>query len=336
MSETRVDTRFDADPVPLAEARTLLRAHPAVDLHCDTVDRALRGVDLFEREPGGAHAGPPRLVEGGVGAAVYVLWIPPHLGRERGWAHLARMVDRLERTRIRLEGPLAALELVPALEDARVLIGDGTDRAMHERVQQLAAWGMRYVTPTWNTGNLWATSCEDTRRGVGLTPRGRDLVRALDGAGIRVDVSHLSDVAAAEVLELAGRPPIASHSSARAVCPHRRNLTDDLARRVAGRGGIIGVNVHRPFVAIVPGDATIARVVDHVEHLWRVAGDEAVAIGSDFDGIPIGPRGLEHAGRLPHLIAALLVRGHSAGRLARFAGDNARRRLGIGLQGAAA
>lgn len=311
----------------LADARALLARHPAVDLHCDTIDRALRGIDPFDTRLDGAHAGPPRLLEGGFGVAVYVFWIQAHLGPTRGWAHVQRMAAELARVRDRLTGPLADLTLVPALEDARVLLGDGSERALRDRVDALAAWGTCYVTPTWNTGNAWATSCEDTRRGVGLTPRGRDLVARLDDAGIRVDISHLSDRAAEDVLVHARLAPIASHSSARSLCPHGRNLTDALARKVAERGGVIGVNVHRLFLTTAQLDATVDDVVRHIEHLWHVVGDSAVVLGTDFDGIPQGPPGFEHAGRLPELVARLMERGHDLERLVRFVQENARRVL---------
>jgi membrane dipeptidase len=327
MTETRRDTTFDADPDALGEARALLAEHPAVDLHCDTVDRALKGVDVFEPWPRGAQAGPPCLEEGGVGTAIYVLWIPPHLGPDRALAHLHRMKRALDETRRRLADDGSSLSLLTALEDARVLLGDGSEAATSTRVSEIAAWGVRYVTPTWNTGNRWASSCEDTRGEVGLTRRGHELVAALDGAGIRVDLSHLSDRAAFDVLDAAALAPIASHSSARAICPHARNVSDELARRIAMRGGVVGVNVHRSFLAIAPSDATLARVVRHVEHLWSVAGEEAVALGTDFDGIPRGPAGLEHAGRLPHLVGTLLSRGHDRQRIVRLVSANARRVL---------
>lgn len=300
--------------LPLAEARALLAEHPAVDLHVDTLQHALCGVDLASsRVP---HASPARLAEGGFGGAVYAMWPPPHLGAER--AHV-RVTDMLAALRRLVDGEWGRrLRLLPGLEDARVL------EVHPQLIDALAAAGGTYVTLTWNTGNRWATSCYDSRS-EGLTDAGRTLVAKLDAAGLRADVSHLSDRAARDTLAAAERSPIASHSGARAVCPHPRNVSDDLARAIAERGGVIGVNVYPVFLDLFLARGTLDAVVRHVEHLWHVAGEEAVAFGSDFDGITRVPADLSGSDGFPALVATLLSRGHAPARVARFAGGNARR-----------
>ncbi len=316
----------------LPAAAELLQAAPAVDLHCDTLGRALDGDDL--RRSTAAQASPTRLRAGGIGVAVYALWVPPHIGTERGWEHATRMMNHLrllgashDDVAITPEavGDEKCVSLYPALEDGRLLSGHA------ERIAALVSWGVRYVTLTWNTGNKLATSWQDLRAAsLGLTEEGRTVIEALDAAGVRVDISHLSDEAAREVLAGAARlAPLATHSCSRALRPHARNLPDELARAVADRGGVIGVNFHRPLLAVASGEAGVWDAVAHIEHFWRVAGEEAVAIGSDFDGIPSGPVGLERADRLPRLFAALLSRGHARARLRRFARGNALRALSL-------
>jgi membrane dipeptidase len=317
-------------PSCLREARELLRRWPAIDLHTDTLGLTPHHADLLG--PNGAQADPARLEAGGFGAAVYAVWIPAHLGPTRGWSHAESLMRRLEMLETRAPERIAVgarsrgapLRLLPAIEDARVL------SAHPERVDALAAWGICYVTLTWNAGNRWATSWEDTRGGAeGLTDAGHELVEALDARGILPDLSHLSDRAAFDVIAASRRPPLVSHSSARVVCGHPRNVSDALARAVADRGGVIGINFHRPFLRRGAAEASLDDAVAHIEHLWRVAGEETVAIGSDFDGIPRGPIGLEGADRFPSLVARLLERGHATERDRKLAHANGRRILGL-------
>lgn len=301
------------EPAALAEARALLARHPAIDLHVDTVMRARTGDALATDER--LHASPPKLDAGGFGGAVYAMWIPAALDRARGWTLCEAMMDGLRAARsIPTSRPLV---LRPALEDARVL-QDHLDR-----VSTLADWGAQYVTLTWNTGNRFAASCEDLRPGMGLTPLGRELVARLDDAGIATDVSHGSDTTVRDVLATAKVTPIASHSSARAVHDHPRNLSDELLRAIADRGGVVGLNLHRPFLGRATRRMGVEAAVAHVEHLWNVAGDAAVALGTDFDGIPEGPVDLPDAASLPTLIAALFARGHRPERMARLVRENA-------------
>jgi len=313
--------RDDHESGALAEAYALLAQHPAVDLHVDTLGHG-SARDILKN--GALHAAPMRAKEGCFGVLVTASWIPPHLEGERGWALWEKMMAELLvlRSSIAAEpdrGP--ALRLVAALEDARMLASDSRG------VDRLASSGVVYVTLVWNTGNVFATSWEDTRSTVGLTAAGKDLVEALASRHVRVDLSHLSDRAARDVIEISPEPPLASHSSARALSPHPRNVSDALARAIAARGGVVGVNVYPAFLGLETRRVTIEHVADHVEHLRNVAGEEAVAFGSDFDGISLVPSGLEGSHRFPHLLACLLRRGHSTGFLARFARSNALRVL---------
>lgn len=317
-----LDGRVTNSTTPsLDEARELLRRSPAVDLHTDTLAAAVDGADLLA-EPS-TQADPLRLVDGGFGDVIYAAWIPPHLGPVGGWELVERFMAALDDLRSRVRAAELPLRTWSALEDARSLA------AGPSRVDRLARWGVRYVTLTWNNGNRFATSCEDTRTG-GLTAAGRELVAALDDRGIVVDVSHASDATIDDVLAAAKRPPIASHSSSRALRRHPRNVSDRHARAIADRGGVIGVNVFPFFIDDVYGSAAVDDVAAHVEHLWDVAGEDAVAFGSDFDGIPDPPRELVDASEFPRLIACLLDRGHAATRIEKFARTNAVRALTLG------
>jgi membrane dipeptidase len=306
------------DSEALGDARSLLAEHPAVDLHVDTLGHGSAQDILTSRS---LHASPARLLAGGFGVAVYACWIPPHLAGPRGWDRWRAMTTTLASITTSFDTAARSPALVPALEDARILEHD------RDGASSLARSGAAYVTLTWNTGNRFATSCEDTRTGAGLTDAGRTLVGALAEQHIRVDLSHLSDRAASEVLDLSPEAPIASHSSARALCPHPRNLSDLLARRIADRGGVIGVNVYPTFLSRHTRRVDVNAVADHVDHLRRVSGEESVAFGSDFDGISLVPRGLEGSDAFPALLATLASRGCRREFLVRFARTNALRVL---------
>ena len=154
--------------------------------------------------------------------------------------------------------------------------------------------GARIMTLTWNFENELAwpniidmetgTSTPETVNG--LTERGREFVAEMERLGMILDVSHLGDAGFWAVAECSERPFIATHSNARAVCPHTRNLTDEMLRAVADRGGITGINFCGAFLD--PGEkpySTVHWMGEHIEHIRRVGGIDMIALGSDFDGI---------------------------------------------------
>lgn len=168
-----------------------------------------------------------------------------------------------------------------------------------DRVDTLTRDGVRMVTLTWNGENEIASGSVTEH---GLSDFGREAVRALEGAGILVDVSHLNDRGFADLLSIAQKPFVASHSNARAVCPNVRNLTDDMIRKLADRGGVMGLNFCPDFLEEKPvgeeNPGTVAAVVRHAEHIAKVGGVEVLGLGSDFDGIPThaqlpGAQGME-------------------------------------------
>jgi membrane dipeptidase len=175
-----------------------------------------------------------------------------------------------------------------------------------------AARGLRVLAPVHTWANELASSSGDPRPAeFGLTPRGRELVRAASRLGIALDVSHASDRATREILALAaesGSPVVATHSNARALADHPRNLADAELRAIAKTGGVVGVNFHSAFLTR-GGKATLADVVAQVKYLVRVMGAEHVAIGSDFEGEIRPPAELADVRGYQRLAAALLAAG---------------------------
>lgn len=224
--------------------------------------------------------------------------------------------------------------------------------------------GVRYMTLTHDDNTDWADSATDEPAHGGLTAFGRDVVREMNRIGMLVDLSHVSADTMRDALAVATAPAIFSHSSARALCSTPRNVPDDVLETLAGNGGVCMAVFAPDFVSqecwdwreaagaaaaaegvdktdlerFVPWAAayaerhpkpvaTLAQVVDHLEHLREVAGVEHIGIGGDYDGVPALPVGLEDVSRYPALFEALAERGWSDDDLTAVAGRNVLRAL---------
>ncbi len=172
---------------------------------------------------------------------------------------------------------LDAQNILLTLEDC------GAVQSRHERIDALYAAGARLAAPIWNDENCFGTPNAPHPQPYGLTPFGIEAVSHFEKIGIIVDVSHMSDEAFWDVFRTAQKPFIASHSNARAICAHPRNLTDDMLRALADAGGVCGLNFYPIFVTGSYA-CTAAQVALHAAHIKKTAGCETIAIGSDFDG----------------------------------------------------
>ena len=191
-----------------------------------------------------------------------------------------------------------------------------------EQLQTAAGWGVRLVNMVWNHANVLGGSCADDPD-RGLSPQGRNFLRELERLGVYADVSHLSDPGFWDVFRMTERPMVASHSDARALCPHRRNLTDDMFRAVRDTGGVVGLNLYRDFV----GGASMDALVAHAEHFLSLGGEKTLCIGGDLDGsrtLAAGMRGMED---VPQLYRALEKRGYGKALLEDIFWNNLRRLL---------
>jgi membrane dipeptidase len=212
--------------------------------------------------------------------------------------------------------------------------------------------GVRYATLTWNCHNKYADAALETSAGFkttvakpywhGLSPAGRDLIKEMNRMGMLVDLAHVSQDTMRDVLVGNGdgtwngslAPPIFSHSSAYSICPHPRNVPDDILHLVKQRNSVVMVNFSPGFVSCKPGktpqdlpidfpaNATLAQVVRHIMHIGELIGYDHVGIGTDYDGIESAPTGLEDVSKFPNLIAELLRQGVSDEDAAKIAGRN--------------
>jgi membrane dipeptidase len=210
---------------------------------------------LVEHQPG-RHADLPRLREGGVDAVVFALYVPPSLDPERGWQHA------LELHRISVEHVEAApgMEIAVSAEDVRrawhrgvvsVLFGleNGRPLILPGTLDECGKMGVRYVTLTHMASHEWCDASTDQARHGGLSSEGEGIVWEMTRRGIVPDVSHVSDDAVLNVLEVSHIPIVASHSSSRVLCDHPRNLPDAQVREIARKDGLVMANSYPAFVS---------------------------------------------------------------------------------------
>ena len=324
----------------LAAARDLLRRFPLVDGHND-LPWAIR--EQFGRDPVRARlSGPvattqtdlPRLAEGHVGAQFWSVYVPASLAGDTAVTAVLEQIDLVHRMiraypeRLELATTAADVERVFAAGKIASLLGAEGGHAIASSLgvlRALYALGVRYLTLTHNNNVGWADAATDEPEAGGLTDFGREVVREMQRIGMLVDLSHVAVSTMHDTLDIAQAPVIFSHSSARAVCDHPRNVPDDVLTRLAGNHGVCMVTFVPFFVSpdcarwqagllaeldrrgldrrdisswetVVPHwqaahpvpEATLAQVADHIEHVRAVAGIEHVGLGGDYDGFQPG------------------------------------------------
>lgn len=153
-----------------------------------------------------------------------------------------------------------------------------------DNIRMFKEMGVRYITLCHNGDNDICDSARGKAEWNGLSPFGREVVRTMNEQGIMVDISHAAEQTVYDVLEISSSPIIASHSSARALCNHPRNLTDDQLKAIADKGGVIQVCLYKGFIHEDAEQASLSDVIRHIEHIIQITGIDHVGIGSDFDG----------------------------------------------------
>ncbi|HEX2947420.1 MAG TPA: dipeptidase [Clostridia bacterium] len=187
-------------------------------------------------------------------------------------------------------------------------------------LRQLYKLGVRSMLLTWNHRNLLADGAEETHGG-GLSVFGRQVVYEMERLGMIIDVSHLCENSFHDVMEIVTKPVIASHSNARAVCDHARNLDDRQLMEIKDNGGVVGINFYTHFLNNT-SKATIDDILRHIEHICSVTGEDHIGLGTDYDGIETAPEGLESTHLLPVLFERMAQLNYSSGFIEKFAGLN--------------
>lgn len=305
---------------------------PYFDAHCDTVSCCL-GLDVSLRE----NALQLDLCRGrgfSRRAQFFALYHDAAKAPPDGmWAQCLRLYDRFcretEQNADLIRHCRTGAEVddaVAAGQEAALLSIEGADLldCEAERISLVASWGVKLINLTWNRANpLSGTHREEPDRG--LSEQGRGFVRELETQDVYADVSHLSDAGFWDLVKMARRPIVASHSNARAVCPHSRNLTDDQFRAIRDLGGVAGLNFCPAFV-----DETrpsLEGLIRHVEHFLALDGEKTLCIGGDLDGCEPAPVGIGGEEDVPRLYEALRQRGYDRALLEDIFWNNLRRLL---------
>jgi membrane dipeptidase len=316
----------------------------------------------------------PRLRAGMVGGQFWSVWIPVEITGARAVETTIEQIDLVKRLAAKYPDDL---ELALTAADVRRIHRAGRIAALigieggHQIDNSLAVLrqmydlGARYMTLTHVLNTAWADAATDTPAHHGLTAFGEEVVREMNRLGMLVDLSHVSPDTMRAALAVSAAPVMFSHSSARALVDHPRDVPDDVLALDAKNGGVVMVNFAPGYVSAARNQwdadraaeearyssppyggmyigqperakaalaewerahpkpvTTLEQVADHIEHIRRTAGVDHVGIGSDFDGIPEGPRGLESVDRFPALLIELMRRGWTDGDIAKVAGEN--------------
>jgi membrane dipeptidase len=328
-----------------SQVKKITKSAILIDTHNDIPSFTIDGADIGNSPTTQTYI--QRLKEGGVGAVFFSAYVAATYVIGNHSANRAlQMIDTIRHDIIdrypdTFQFALTADDIVRAHRKHKIaaLIGIEGGHAIEDSPRLLRDYyrlGVRYMTLThWNT-NDWADSSGDINNPDvvhhnGLTPLGKDIVREMNRLGMMVDISHTADRTFWDALETSQAPIIASHSSCRAVTNVPRNLTDDMIRALAKKGGVMQINFYCSFVSQKSADApsggpmpraTIDDVVAHIDHARQVGGIDVVGIGSDFDGITCTPVGLDDVSKFPNLTRALLEKGYSPSDIKKIYGGN--------------
>lgn len=267
-----------------------------IDMHCDTLLECYRNPTHTLSNNSG-HISIDKLLQGNALAQFFAIFISPKEKALMGPYEIFNQVYETYTTQLELNSnyikpALCVEDILSNAKDSKVsailAVEDGVileDKI--ERVQEVFDKGVRLITLTWNFENAigYPSSDDPSEHNRGLKPFGIEVVEEMNRLGLLVDVSHLSEGGFYDVAKYSKKPFVASHSCARALCNHRRNLTDEQLKTLGNQGGLVGVNFYSAFLKEDSEYATIDQIVEHVKYMVDKAGIESVGLGSDFDGI---------------------------------------------------
>ena len=341
--------KFVLDFVVTDEAREIHDAGMLFDGHNDLpwtlrmrADSSFDKVDISQ--PTEFHTDIERLVEGGLKAQFWSVYVPAST-MAGGNAHITTL-EQIDLVHRMCERYPEVFELALTADDVERIVADGKIASLigveggHSienslaRLRELYDRGARYMTLTHSRNLDWADSCTDEPRVGGLNDFGEEVVREMNRLGMLVDLSHVTPECMEKALAVSEAPVIYSHSSAKAICDHPRNVPDDVLQLTAENGGVVMVNFYTGFV-LPRGVTKIDRrargdfriIVDHIDHIVKVAGIDHVGIGSDYDGISRLPRGADDVSYYPWITQELLNRGYTREDIHKILGGNVLRAL---------
>ncbi len=374
----------DAGPTISAKARQIHESALVIDTHADTPQRFLdENYDIGSTDPKDhGHVSLDKAKAGNLGAEFFSIWVEPETNQGHFARHTLDLIDSVYEQAARHPDRMMMAFSVDDIERAHkqkklaALLGIEGGHSIENDIHLLRDFyrlGVRYMTLSWSNTNEWADSSGDINNPKiehhnGLSDFGKEVVLEMNRLGMLVDISHVADKTFYDTIAVTKAPVIASHSSARALTNHPRNMTDDMLRAVAKNGGVVQVNFYNAFIdedyrkaaeaqakdrdaAVKAYDdqmkaagktvtyldndrierewaAKIPRppfksLMDHIDHIAKVAGVDHVGLGSDFDGVSgATPQGIDSAADLPKITQALLDRGYSADDIRKILGGN--------------
>lgn len=360
----------------LARAKALHRAIPMIDTHNDLPEmlRERAHNDLAKMNPEdrleNIDTDLPRLKQGLVGGQFWAAYVPASFADRGGAGYALEQIDVIRRMTAQspsLGWATTATDIARVHAGGQIasLIGIEGGYAIENSLANLRMFyelGVRYLTLTHGGNTAWADAATEAPRHGGLTKFGEEVVREMNRVGMMVDISHVSDGTMSDAIRVSEAPVIFSHSSARALANHARNVPDSILALMPKNRGIVMVNIfpgfvnaiaaeqaagildrERDFNARYPDDpkrasseylawltktmnemepGTLAEVADHVDHIIKVAGIDHVGYGADFGSLTNHPKGLEDVSRYPYLTAELLRRGYTDEQVKKIIGGN--------------
>ncbi len=361
-----------------------------IDTHADTPQRFLdENYDIGSTDPKDpGHISLDKAKAGNLGAEFFSIWVEPETNQGHFARHTLDLIDSVyeqaERhpDRMMMAFSVADIERAHREHKLAALMGIEGGHSLENDIHLLRDYyrlGVRYMTLSWSNTNEFADSSGDidnpkVEHHNGLTEGGKQIVLEMNRLGMLVDISHVADKTFWDAIAVSKAPVIASHSSARALTNHPRNMTDDMLRAVAKNGGVVQVNFYNAFVdenyrkaaeaqtkdrdaavkaytdklraegktptyldsdrlerewaAKIPRPP-LSSLIDHIDHIAKIAGVDHVGLGSDFDGVSgATPEGIDSAADLPKITQALLDRGYSGDNIRKILGGNILRVLG--------
>jgi membrane dipeptidase len=355
-----------------------------IDTHADTPQRFLdENYDMGSTDPKDrGHISLDKAKAGNLGAEFFSIWVEPETNQGHFAHHTLDLIDAVYEQaarhpdRMMMAFSVADIERAHREHKLAALLGIEGGHSIENDIRLLRDYyrlGVRYMTLSWSNTNEFADSSGDinnprVEHHNGLTDGGKQIVLEMNRLGMLVDISHVADKTFYDAIAVSKAPVIASHSSARALTNHPRNMTDDMLRAVAKNGGVVQVNFYSAFVdenfrkaaeaqakdrdAATKADAEqlkaagktvtyldgdrverewyakiprppLSSLIDHIDHIAKVAGIDHVGLGSDFDGVSgATPEGIDSAADLPKITQSLVDRGYSAGDIRKILGGN--------------
>lgn len=285
--------------------------------HTDTLLNFKNDNYDFKLSNKNTHIDLPRLKKGNVRLQVYAVFVEPelkpYLALEKTLGYIDTYYSLIDENE-ELNKVLQYEDIIYSLENdkiASILALEGAGAVYNvSTLRILYRLGVRIISLTWNQRNQLADGIEEEITSTGLTTLGRLIIEEMDRLGIIIDVSHLSTKSFWDVMQTTNKPVIATHSNAKSICTHPRNLNNKQIKAIADSGGLIGINF-APLFLTKNKKTEIKDVIKHIDYIKGLVGVEHITLGTDYDGISTAPEGLEDVSKLPLLEDALYKYGYT-------------------------